>query len=514
MAFTDSVQKYTTLDNAIGRVYDYRRTKPQYQRAGQSANWFRPAGFLWKGKSYQYNALVAPASAIRRAQLSVAKDQEWPVGRDMKTQPLCIKYEDIVIFRGTAKINEFDDLKTQGDPDITIGKLAERIVGQLMEDFDTQRDMALFQPGTCEMFTIKQIYNVDGTTFTGAAAAAAAYIAVTGGSIAQVQPGDVLEIIDVADHSTVNATVTVNAVIKGKNGPMVSTGIRVADIGPGIIATPAAAWNAVGAPAATDHIARSGEFNNTAATYKNIKGFESFFNPTISIFRSEDGTAMDRYDATGDNQWQVPEVFCFDSVGDGSGTAVDFDVDTHFGEVEDVMGYVLSTSRMQRVSANQDTGPNISLPEVITMHTTPQLVNDVVSQCKDTARLTTSLAMSQDEATRRKFFGEIGFDGFVYHSPTLGHVALMPSVACRPNRMFFVDPQTAFWIHLGGSGADGSGGGLQWLDMEGSRWQRLTGDTLRTPTAVKQAACYTASVLGWDQVAQNFAIKGIKSSRD
>ncbi len=513
MAFGDNSQQFTTLDDAIARAYEYRKhTKPQFQRLGINGGWFRPGGEIWRGKSYQYNAFTTPGTGVRREILNTAKGQEFPVARDMAYQPLSMVWADLKIFWATAKYNEIDDLKTKADPSLAVAELAEKVVGQIEEDFDTQRDVALFQPGTCEMFTVKQIYNVDGTTFTGAAASDAAYIAIQGGSIAQVQKGDWLCIIDVADHSTINAYIEVNDVIHGKNGPMTSAGTRVSGIGPGIIATPynsakvAANWNAVGTPAATDHIARSGEFHNTAASYRNFHGFEDFFNPTVAIFRDESGTAMNRYSAG--NQWQVPETFCFDSTGDGTGTAVDFDVDTHFGQVEDVMALRVKTARDQRRSANTNSGSDITLPEVLTLHTTPALVNDVVSQCKDTQRLTSAIAMRPDEATRRRFFGELGGDGFVYHSPTLGYITLNPSAACRPNRMFCVDPQSAFWLRMGNTD------GVEWLQQGGSRWMRLEGDTNRTPTFQMQASCWTAMALAWDQVAQNFALKGIKSSRE
>lgn len=502
MAFYDNSQQFTAVDDALDRYYNLDAV-PQFQRLGKTARWFNPRGVAMKGKSYGYVAWTQPATGVRRETFTTGRISEFPAARDLDYQPLSVSFADMKLFRATSKINILDWDKTK-DPKHAVADLAMKVLSEADMDFASQLNVALYQAGTCGMGTIKQIYDVDGTAFTGAAGAAAAYIRVTDGSIAQFNKGDVLEIRDATTTTQVNVEMTVNSVIHGKDGPW-SAGSRVADIGPGIIATPntatTATWNAVDTPIATDILARSGEYHATSTSYRNIHGFPDWWNTAVDVFRDEDGGSVLDREAAG-NHWMNPEQVTVAA----SGSEVNLDIDTHFRDIEDILPYRIETGRVKRAASVRN-GP--SLPESLVAFMNAPLVNEAVHTVGGSERFTTTLAMNLDTAKRRQLFGESGFDGYVYHSATLGEVCFQADVAMPPYVMYVIEPQSFFYVTFGGSPS-----GLAWLKNAGSRWQPVQGDTLGTPTFVQQAGAYTFMALACDQIGANFRITGVKSSRE
>lgn len=495
------------IESAMSRYYRMRDTKDQFTRMGNTSRWFEARGEVMRGESYEFYAFTQPSTPVRRENMSTAETGEFPVGHDFNYTELSVKFSDLKMFRATVRYNEMTKVKSK-DKRHAIAEVSMKLVDELELDFKDEFNQALHQSGTCTMAKVDGIYDVDGTAFSGAAGHAEAYVQIKDGAISQFQKGMVIEIYDASTTTQRNVICRVDDVIYGKDGPW-SGGSRVADLGPGLICEPCdkygddstTAWNDTDTPASGDAIARYGEYTSTASDYRNIHGFPDWFDTTVDVYRdSEGGSLLDR-EAAG-NHWMNPEIKDYTS----GGSAVPIDLDTHFRDMEDILPHRVKTGREKRKSLNGRGG--ISIGSTLTALTTVDICNDAVGDAADSRRFTSTLSASMDAATKKQLFGEVGFDGIIYHSPSLGSIALQSDPACTPERMYVLDPQSFFFL-------TGSGGtqNLKWMDMgNGTRWQRLEGATERTPTFYMQGGAYNYMALVCDQPAANFMIKGVTSS--
>jgi len=105
--------------------------------------------------------------------------------------------------------------------------------------------------------------------------------------------------------------------------------------------------------------------------------------------------------------------------------------------------------------------------------------------------------------------GVEGFEGYVWHSATLGEVLMQPDTNCKPHTAFILEPSSFFWITPPG------GDRVQWLShgSAGRVWP-IHGDTLGTPTFSRQAMAYRMCGLMCDQPKANAIIEGILTARE
>lgn len=500
MAFGDNAQDFTTLDDAIARYYKMN-PKSQFNRLGKTAAWFKARMEEFKGKSFHYEAFTTPSTGVRRLGLAAARAAAMPAPSDLAYQPLSITKADLIEFRGGAKINEQDDIFTT-DAKYAAARLAMKVIDELETDFAGQLNAALYQGQNCAIGTIAAIYDADGTTFTGAGDKNPAFIRITDASLGHFEKGMKLDIYDATStggSDIKNNTVTVNAKIVGRDGPPVA-GARVADIGPGIIVTPDNNWNAVAVPAAGDFLARDGEFSTDTTAPTNIHGMPDWFDTTVDVYRDEAGNLLDR--ESPDNLWMNPEVYDYTS----GGNPVTFDLQEHFRDAEDTLPDRVDTARIKRRSAGSDKGPTVMDSMLATAR--PELITEATQDARYSTQFTRTLAMNLDEAKRQKLFGQSGFDGIVYNSPTLGTVAFQADIGARPNEIMLIEPNSFFWLTKGGQT-----GHLNWATQGGSKWVRVTDETTGRLTHFMQCAAYFLACLGCDQPGANVLIKGIKSSR-
>jgi len=527
MAFGDNIQSFDsatdtglTLDLALNRVYD-TQAKAQFVRQGTTSKWFNPRGTALKGRAHVYRAWIQPSTGVRRAGFASGRTTEFPAARDLAYQDLSVIHSDLVLFRASVKFNELDEMKTK-DREHSIADLALKIVGDVEEDFATQINSALNQSSYCYAAKIHTMYTSAGVAWAdnsdGYGADAAVFMRIKDGSISQFQKGEILDIYDsasTAGSEVQRAQCIVHDVIYGKDGPWTS-GVKVANIGPGLIVEPCNAdgtltstdggtfnctsdWDQVAAPDADDYIARSGEFTMSASAPNNFHGFPDWRDSNVNVFRDEGGTLQDR-EAAG-SAWQMPEVV----VVAAAGSEVAFDIDTHFREAEDVLPFRVMTARDRR-------GKMAGAPEIkqsMVAITTPDIVNEAVRDGADNVRFTTTSAMNLDAAKSKSLFGSVGFEGIVYHSATLGTIAMQADIAAQPHVVSLIDPNSFFWVTFGGTPSS-----VAWLDNGGSRFSRLKGATLGTETFYKQGAAWTAAALACDHIAANCFITGVKSSQE
>ncbi len=434
----------------------------------------------------------------------MAAAAEFPVATKFDYTELSVIENDLKMFRATKQWNEIEQIKSMKEK-YSVANLAIKLSQDIEGDFAGQMNAAIHQNSSAHAAKIDGIYDADGTSFTGASAHATAYINIKSGSISQFQVGNVLDMYD-SDGTTLNIRVVVQGINYGIDGPR-SSGTPVADIGPGFFAEPcdefgvveSTAWNAVGTPASNDYIARDGEFTTVASSYRNINGFPAFFDSTNDIYRDSDGTALDREAPA--QAWQIPEMF--DASTEGS--EVDFDMELHFGLVEDTMPYRLKTGRRSRMKSED----GLALMDTLVAITTPRILNDAVREASASRQFTVAMSSTLSDAARKKQFGKVGFNGIAFQSASLGSIALQADPVHQPFKMTIVDPNSWFWLTFAGAR-----GKVQWLDMDskGSIWARKVGTNGR-PTFYLHGGAHMTASLQCDQPALNMQIKWIKSSR-
>lgn len=510
------------LEESMARQERLHPTKAQFLRLGKTSRWIRTEGTVMKGKRFFYRVFTIPSTGTRRTTMANGSNTEFPLPSQFDFAEMSVGFLNLKMFRASTRINEIEDLRT-ANKQYAVARLVKKAVGEVEADFGKQVNLALHQPGTALMATLGQIYDLDGTSFTGAAGHAPAYIKIKGGAIANFLPNDVLYIYDSADGTTLRATVKVWDVIPGEDGPW-SGGTRVADIGPGIICETCGpdgnvadgavigdgspvTWNAVATPDADDPIARSGEYTPTAGSYVNFHGFPDLFDSTVDVFRDASGSTIDR-EGFG-NHWMNPTVII--PTGASEGSEVTFDIDTHMGELEDVLSQTVELSRTLRGK----TVPNMSNPEdylsingAMLAVSQPDILNDAVRDAADSIRFTTTMSMTLKDAERKEMFGVVGFKGIVYQSASLPPVAFLGDPASQPNKMRLLEPASMFTLTFGGGLNK-----INWLRQRGGIWTRLEGDTNRTPTFFKQAGAWTSAYMVYDQPKTNAELRWIKSSR-
>ena len=518
----------TAINAALATQEKVRGTKAQFTRQGDTTRWFRPESRVLKGKRTVYRAFVQPFTGTRRATWSGGDSTEWPVAMKLGHMELSYDWDDLRWFRATVKWSKAQEMKHE-NAELAVYALVDELYSQAVTDIAGQMNAAIFQNYNASIGLVAGIYNVDGTTFTGGSGHAEAYIHFNG-PISNIQKGDVLDFYDSASafggSDTQNQRVVVKGVIKTPDGPP-SAGDRVADIGPGFFAEPCAVdgststgtgytyiWtDAMSAndgahastPAAGDFIARSGEFHiSTLAGGKNFHGLPDWFDSEIDCLKDKDGTALDREAV--DYTWMNPAVYTPSSASAGS--EVEFSLDTHIGEMEDTLPYALKVGRAGRRSLGEGLpgGPEngIELSEHLVAICEPKMVRFIAqSEPRGSDRFVHTGSLNEAAAKALKRVGVGGWEGYVYHSPTLGEIVFQSDTNCTPYHMYFLEQDSFFWLEPPG------GQKVRWNDHNGSRVWPIPGDTLKTPTTWRQAAPFALIGLMCDQPQANCMLQHI-----
>jgi hypothetical protein len=470
-----------------------------------------------------YRAYIQPLTGTRRSKFNTAAAAEAPVARKIAYQKLSFAWDDLCVFQHTIKWNTMEAMKSE-DPAYAVVELASELYTQCAEDIREQKSLAIFQSGSCAMGTVKEIYDPDGTSWTGASLSGGsityAYLRTVDGNIAQYQKGMILELYPAASTGNTPARTTymkVLDVIKGQDGPYVTAGTRVADIGPGIIVQRCdvtgtaltTAWNTVAGPAAGDFIARSGEFmsNDADASYKkNLFGLPDWFNPTVATYDDEAGTALTR---TADgNRWMLPYIV----TGGTDGSEETFDLDTHLAELSEhwITMVRAGWDSRERLGQGMRTGENqtMEIDRHLVLAMEPNICRWITqTAATDTARFMSAAAMTPDAALKMRRVAVVGFADFIYHDPNLGYCTLQPDHGCTPKMVYVLNPETWKWSAPKGY----NGEAVHWIMNGSSRVWPLPGDTNKTPTHECQATAEDMAYLYCDQMQANARIEYVKA---
>jgi len=528
MAFNDNEIGLadTAINAALATKEQIHPAPAQFTRQGRTSRWFRPGSKTLQGERTKFRVFTKPYRGARRRAFDTAATSEFPVPMKPGYERLSYSWSDLIDIQGTCKWNMLQDLKHK-NLKLSVIALVQELYSQAELDLVHQMNAGIFQSYTCAIAKVAGIYDlddVDGTpSFSGASGHAAAYIQIKDGSITNFQMGDVLHFYDstsTGGSDTQNCQVVVHDVIHGENGPWYG-GSRNEGYGPGLICEPCAvdgsvtsgtgydtAWNATGTPADGDFIARSGEFQTSTTDPNNFHGFPDWFDPTVDCLMDEDGSVIDR-ESTG-KHWMNPMVIIPD--GASAGSEVEFSVRTHLREVEDNWFAMVAAGRQQRrsIGVGMPGGKEqaIEISEHLTLIMEPKLFNHVADEAQYSSQFTHASALSESAAKALRRIGVDGFEGFVYHSPTLGEIACMADTNCEPHAAYLIEPSSFFWIE------PPSGQRATWLQSGGSRVWAKIGDTLGTPTYTRQAAVHMMIGLMNDQPKASLKIDHICTARE
>ena len=485
MAFGDNAFTPTMLEQTLFRMARLHPAKAQFARMGETSKWFRTQAEVFRGKMFHFYAFTTPSTGVRSSDFSTALSAAFPAASQPAYQELTYKYSDLTFFQGMTKFNEIADIQSDNLQE-SVFKLANRLYGGLMQDFADRHNRAIHTATNCQMGTVAAIYDEDGTSYSSGQADA--FLQVTDGSIGQFLKGQSLKLNN-------SETVTVNDVIYGKDGPW-SGGTRVSSIGPGIVVTTATS-NLDGVQV-TDSITMSGE-----TTGDNYAGLPSWFSGTTNVYNDGDHNAIDR-DSKGYG-WSIPEIF------DNGGSAAVFDPDTHLREVAEVLPFRVNAGRTGRNALGdiQSVEEGMNLPASLVAITTPSLAMEATTYAADSQRFMVTSSTSMDAAQRQELFGQTGFAGFVWHCPNLPPIAIVADKAARPQKINICDPQSWFYLTIGGQQ-------INWLtEGNGLKLTRVTDySSDDRPTFFLQAGAWTARQLVCDQPGANIEIDDVKSSTD
>jgi len=514
----------TKIDAALALREKVRPAPSQMTRMGATTKWFSPRHEKLVGERTRYRAFTKAYRGARRSAFNSSANEEFPVPQKMGHTRLSYSWEDLTDIKTTIKWNMLQGEK-HNDIDYAVYELVTELYAQAELDLMELLNIGMFQTYTAALCQIAGIYDADGTTFTGASGHAEAYINIKNGPIGRIQVGDVLDIYDstsAGGSDTKNRTINVTDVIHGENGPYDSNGDRVAGIGPGFLGEPcdaygvaaATAWNSGGTtPDADDFIARSGEFQTSTTNPHTLHGFPDWFDPTVKCLRDGDGTLMDPT-ASG-NRWQQPMIITPSGASEGS--EVEFDPETHLAELADNWITQVRVGRKMRraqVINIGNAGPGgksgrIEISDHLVLVTEPKMVNHVVTEAKATEQFVHSSMLNEKAAVALKRIGVEGFDGYVWHSPSLGSVAMLGDPNCKPHHAFLIEPSSFFWIE------PKDGQRITWVSHgKGSRVWPIAGDTNGTPTYSRQAAAHIMLGLQNDQPQANAMIEHIQTARE
>lgn len=503
-AFYEFLLSATDIETMIGEKWRFRPAKAQFFMDADTAKWFDPRGQALEGTAWHYKVYLNPPSGTRVRPISTAvtgSAAEFPRSREKAFLDMSVLWTDLRMFQRTVTVEDYAKQRTKSKID-AIENAAESAIADVDEDFAFRLNAAIHEPQTTVMANIETVYQSDGTAYPDGSATEA-YFKIEGGQIGRFEKGMILDVRDDAASVNVQITCVVNDVIRGTDGPPKGIGTTVADIGPGIVVSYYAAEGTgddsnfdnmevnINDSGHTCGIVMSGENSATGSFH----GLPDWMSQSTDVYRDVDGSGMTRTDKG--NAWQIPEII---AANDG-GAAVPFDMDTHFRELADVLPYRCRTGRKARLKDNV----GLSIPDSLVAITTIRLVNYVVDECKDTQRITW-IGKGTDKAARRAMVGTVGFDGAVYHSPSLGTIAFQADKMCVPETLYIIDPSSFFWVNQGGSAHS-----IEWL-KQGSQLFYPKWGTQGRRTFVQEGGAYAAMALVCDQIGCNAKIQDIKSA--
>ena len=481
---------YDDVDTAMDEIWKLHPAKAQFTRSGETAKWFRPRAEAMMSNRFNFKAYTSPSTGARSSDFATAAvgTAEFPAAQNIGYTELSYDYGDMTMIQVSVEINEIAKMRTENKKH-AVYNLATKMFGEADLDAGSKINMMIHQSSACLMGTIAAIKDADGTAYTASDSTRYVYFQITDAQIGKFQKGMVID-ITVAGGANI-ADAVIQDVIHGTAGPYIG-GSRESDVGPGIVVDLQSGIDG-DLIAADDTITLSNE-----TTGDGFSGFADWFS-TENVYNDAAGTPINR-DLMG-NAWSIPEILTIAAAG----SEVVFDMDQHLAQLADILPQRIQTGRAKR---KVDSEEGIAWGESLVAITTPKLANQATRDAADMQRFTSATALSADDAGRKRLFGEVGFEGMVWHSMTLGQVAIQADSVAAPHKVRILDPNS--WNVLTMAGGMRS---IEWLKTGGSRFVRYMGTNNRM-TFTMMAGAFTVALLYCDQPGANAEITGVKSELD
>lgn len=476
------------VDTAMDEWWRMHPSKAQFHRIGETSKWFRPRGEVMKGKRWHFKAYTQPLTGVRSSDWDTAAaiDKEFPTPRQIAYTNLSYARTDLTMFQLSLSINELADDQTENQ-DHSVYRLVQKLFRETDADMGHKFNLSIHQSSAAKMGSVAQILAVGGGAYS---TAQTGFIQIIDVQVGKFLPGEVLDIGSVSD-------VTVMDVIVTKDGPWSGGVVPVKNVGPGITVD-AGGGNNLDSISVDDAIRRSDE-----TTGDGMQGFADWFNGNKNVYKDEDGSALNR-DLAG-NGWQIPTVV----IVAADGAEVTFDLDAHLGLLADTLPQAVKTGRNDRAADNDE--EDIIFPSNLTAIVPIDLSNSVLQEAESSARFTKTIDMTKD--VKAELFGQVSFDGIVWHSATLPPIAFQADGAAAKFRLRLIDPQS--WGYLNFNSGGKAQFGINWTKTggaAGTRWTRKPG-TNGLNTFQLVAGAWAAALMFCDQPQANAEIRGIKPYR-
>lgn len=369
--------------------------------------------------------------------------------------------------------------------------LAMELALQSLQSLDEKRNHMIHQDGDGVKAVVAAVYKPDGTssdppttmTYRGSTVDGA-FITIDQGSVSKFHQG---ELIDIRDTGGTGTDVLVTCVVADVWHDSVYQG---EDVGPGLLI----ALDTVGTEtdlagiADGDEIFSSGEEDGSGLPV----GFGELFkrSGTLAYFSVTDRLAPGF-------QFLVPYGRDYAS----GGVSAVIDIDTHFGNMADLMGMLFGPARKNRLKRG------FSMTDAVVAICPPDLVNSVARQAGESdIQFTAQAASSMSDARQQKLTSVRGWQGSVIHHPTLPPIILQSDPVATKDTIRIFEPSAFEFIRWGSKKPKF----IRHAGM-GGIWHNRRSTSTGQLTMSMDASGFVIETLFCDQPQINYSIEGVKT---
>lgn len=474
----DPMHILTQVDDAMSEHYDLEAVVIESRFGNTAAHIDRTSSF--KGASMHKKFYDQQFSRV------IANDDiegDLPsAGRlqaiDMEIQTSHLRSLDFQVDVSFAALDLCTDAQAAWDLGTELFLQAEQAVGE-------KRNSMLHMNADMVLAQVKgSILDEDGTSYTSGDDQTDAFIPVDTGSISNFKRGQIIDIREGSDNTSVRVTCEVITVWHDEY-------FEGSAVGPGILVEIA---DENDGDANLDNVADNDEICAVGETDVNYHAaFQSLF------ALSSPGAYFGKTRTTAANRFLQPYGRSYSDA--------ELDVEQHFGKMADTIGMMLPASRKQRRVRNLN--GKFQMTDAVVAICQPSLLNEAARQCGEpNAFMTRSTARSESAAKGTKLVAVHGWDGVVLRHPNLPPIALQADPQCAPNRIYLIEPNTWEWIRQGSDGMKPT-----WVPgtVKGTRWHQMytSGGNISKKYV---AGGYVHEAPFCDQPQLNYLIDGVTSS--
>ena len=404
---------YVLLDDATDMLDQVYEMEPVVQegRFGTTAQHIKKETPFTGGKIEK--KLLNMIYSGARATADLEADAPDPVKIDVA--PIQIDEDDLRRLSITITHSIQAGMEVDGSKH-AVWNLATQLALQSLQAIGEKRNQMLNSDSNAQKALVVEKYDPNGAAYgtsaadsaTGNASGTRAFLKIDSGSISAFHMGEIID-IHAADASNIRIIAKVLGVIH-------DTYMRGLAVGPGIVCQ-----------LATDSTYATGGDDNTFANVVDGDmivnrgeaagcGYAGAFNALMDITASP-GAYFGETRATYTNQYLVPygrDYSTGGTYGNGDGTKVNLDIDTHLGPFADLMGMLIPPARAYRNNGE------FQMTSAMVCQAQPDLVNEIARLAGDgTQRFTKRLATDLDAATRAKLVAQSGWVGSVIFHPSM-----------------------------------------------------------------------------------------------